>query len=119
MTESFCTYHVMNPHDDGIGLDVFTDWIEEAGYPIARIADYQRWFDRLKVALSALPERQRRASLLPVLDSYRRPHSPMTSAMWHTGRFRAAIVDALCRGARTSLMWRGISSPSTLTISLP
>lgn len=100
MTESFCTYHVMNPHDDGIGLDVFIDWIEEAGYPITRIADYQRWFDRLKVALSALPERQRRASLLPLLDSYRRPHSPMTSAMGHTGRFRAAIVDGALPGCQ-------------------
>lgn len=98
MTESFSTYHVMNPHDDGIGLDVFIDWIEQAGYPVTRIARYQRWFDRLEVALSALPERLRRASLSPVLTLYDRPRSPMRSAMGPTERFRAAILDGALPG---------------------
>ena len=31
----FETYHVMNPYDDGIGLDEYVDWLIEAGYPIA------------------------------------------------------------------------------------
>ena len=30
----FGTYHVMNPHDDGIGLDEYVDWLIEAGYSI-------------------------------------------------------------------------------------
>ncbi len=36
----FQTYHVMNPYDDGIGLDEYIDWLVEAGYSIERIADY-------------------------------------------------------------------------------
>ena len=32
----------MNPHDDGIGLDEYVDWLIEAGYPIQRIDDFER-----------------------------------------------------------------------------
>ena len=32
----------MNPHDDGIGLDVFVDWLIEPG-TIERIDDYGEW----------------------------------------------------------------------------
>ena len=33
------TFHVLNHHvDDGISLDTFVDWIEEAGYPVERVA---------------------------------------------------------------------------------
>ena len=31
--DGFETYHVMNPYDDGIGLDEYVDWLIEAGYP--------------------------------------------------------------------------------------
>lgn len=92
-TDGFSTYHVMNPHDDGIGLDVFAAWIEEAGHSIVRIADYDTWFHRFETALRALPERRRSASLLPLLDVYKRPQAAMTSAMGPTDRFRAAICD--------------------------
>ena len=30
--DGFQTYHVMNPYDDGIGLDEYVDWLVEAGY---------------------------------------------------------------------------------------
>ena len=40
VVDGFETYHVMNPYDDGIGLDEFVDWLIEAGYPIQRIGDY-------------------------------------------------------------------------------
>ena len=33
--DGFETYHVMNPYDDGIGLDEYVDWLIDAGYPIA------------------------------------------------------------------------------------
>ena len=33
VVDGFETYHVMNPHDDGIGLDEYVDWLIEAGYP--------------------------------------------------------------------------------------
>ena len=36
MENGYQTYHVLNPYDDGIGLDQYVDWLNEAGYPIQR-----------------------------------------------------------------------------------
>ncbi|MBY0442669.1 MAG: carboxylic acid reductase [Mycobacteriaceae bacterium] len=94
LSDEFCTYHVMNPHDDGIGLDEFVDWLIEAGYPIQRIADYQQWLQRFEAAIQALPDAQRRYSLLPLLHNYRKPATPVCGALAPTNRFRAAIQDA-------------------------
>src|ERR1700739_607442 len=38
--DGYQTYHVLNPHDDGIGLDEYVDWLNDAGYRIQRIAAY-------------------------------------------------------------------------------
>lgn len=46
----FETYHVMNPHDDGIGIDTYIDWLIEAGYPIERVADFGEWLQRFETA---------------------------------------------------------------------
>ena len=54
--DGFETYHVMNPYDDGIGLDEYVDWLIDAGYPIQRIADYDDWLQRFETAMRALPE---------------------------------------------------------------
>ena len=78
LTDGFETYHVMNPYDDGIGLDTYVDWLIEAGYPIQRIADYDVWIRRFETAIRALPEHQRHASLLPLLHNYRHPQRPTT-----------------------------------------
>ncbi len=32
VVDGYETYHVMNPYDDGIGLDEFVDWLISAGY---------------------------------------------------------------------------------------
>ena len=34
---AFETYHVMNPYDDGIGLDEFVDWLIDSGAPVRRL----------------------------------------------------------------------------------
>ena len=68
--DGFETYHVMNPYDDGIGMDEFVDWLVEAGYPIERIGDYATWLQRFETTLRALPDAQRQASLLPLLHNY-------------------------------------------------
>src|SRR5262249_50883081 len=65
--EGFETYHVMNPHDDGVGLDEYLDWLIEAGYPIRRIGDFEEWLQRFETALRALPDQQRQHSVLEVL----------------------------------------------------
>ncbi|MFL0181627.1 carboxylic acid reductase [Mycobacterium sp. SMC-15] len=91
LVQGFATYHVVNPHDDGLGVDEFVDWLIEAGYPIQRIADYGDWLQRFETTLRALPERQRQASLLPLLHNYQKPQPPITGSTAPTDRFRAAV----------------------------
>src|SRR6202000_2513997 len=64
----FETYHVMNPHDDGIGLDEYVDWLIEAGCVIERIDDFGEWLQRFETGLSDLPERQRQHSVQQLLQ---------------------------------------------------
>ncbi len=90
----FQTYHVMNPYDDGIGLDEYVDWLIDAGYAIQRVGDYATWLERFETTLRALPERQRQYSLLPLLHNYQRPSTPINGSMAPTDRFRAAVQEA-------------------------
>lgn len=94
VVDGFETYHVMNPYDDGIGMDQFVDWLVDAGYPIERIADYAAWLDRFETSLRALPDAQRQASLLPLLHNYQRPEHPVNSSIAPVDRFRAAVQEA-------------------------
>jgi fatty acid CoA ligase FadD9 len=93
-TEGYETYHVMNPYDDGIGLDEYIDWLIDAGYSIERIDDYGEWLRRFETSLRALPERQRQYSLLPLLHNYQKPDAPIRGSMAPTDRFRAAVQEA-------------------------
>jgi thioester reductase-like protein len=91
------TYHVLNPHDDGIGLDEYVDWLIEAGHQIQRVPDYGEWMERFATALRALPERQRQHSvlpLLPYLPDYDGPQMPLGGASASAERFRAAVEEA-------------------------
>jgi fatty acid CoA ligase FadD9 len=92
--DRFATYNVMNPYDDGIGLDQYVDWLIDAGYPIQRIPDYEGWLQRFETSLCALRERQRQHSLLPLLHRYQRPEKPIRGALAPADRFRAAVQDA-------------------------
>ncbi|GBE65930.1 acyl-CoA synthetase [Mycobacterium sp. MFM001] len=92
--EAFQTYHVMNPYDDGIGMDEYVDWLIEAGYPVQRIDDYREWVQRFETSLRALPEKQRQASLLPLLHNYQKPEKPIRGSIAPTDRFRAAVQEA-------------------------
>ncbi|OBK17676.1 carboxylic acid reductase [Mycobacterium asiaticum] len=92
--ERFQTYHVMNPYDDGIGMDEFVDWLIDAGCSVQRIADYGEWLRRFETSLRSLPEHQRQASLLPLLHNYQKPEKPMCGSLAPTDRFRAAVQDA-------------------------
>jgi fatty acid CoA ligase FadD9 len=88
------TYHVMNPHDDGVGLDEYVDWLIDAGYEIRRVADFDEWRERFQRALHALPDRQRDNSLLPLIHAYRQPQKPIRGSVAPAGRFRAAVDAA-------------------------
>ena len=102
--DGFRTYHVMNPHDDGIGFDEFVDWLIKAGHPIQRISDFGDWLQRFEAGLSALPDQQRQHSLLwklplPTSDalhnsSHLQPAEPIRGSLAPTDRFRAAVQEA-------------------------
>ncbi|MBF6445903.1 thioester reductase domain-containing protein [Nocardia farcinica] len=93
-TAGFHTYDVLNPHDDGISLDTFVDWLIEAGHPIERIPEHSEWVTRFETALHALPERQRKHSLLPLLHAYRRPVPALRGSALPAAEFRAAVRAA-------------------------
>jgi fatty acid CoA ligase FadD9 len=94
VVEGFETYHVMNPYDDGISMDTFADWLVEAGYPIARVPGYGAWLERFETSLRALPEKQRQASLLPLLHNYQKPDHPINGSLAPADHFRAAVQEA-------------------------
>ncbi len=94
VVDGYQTYHVMNPYDDGIGLDEYVDWLVEAGYSVERIADYREWLQRFETTLRALPERQRQYSLLPLLHNYQQPEKPLRGSLAPTEKFRAAVQEA-------------------------
>lgn len=91
---AYRSFDVMNPHDDGISLDVFVDWLIAAGHDIRRIDDYDEWLDRFSTALRALPDKQRQHSVLPLLDAYRKPETPLRGAPAPTDVFRGAVRAA-------------------------
>ncbi|MES9507073.1 carboxylic acid reductase [Streptomyces sp. NPDC000609] len=93
-TEGYRTFHVLNPHDDGISLDTFVDWLIEAGHPIRRIDDYGEWLARITAALRALPEKQRQHSLLPLLHAFAQPEEGVPGSAIPADRFHAAVHAA-------------------------
>lgn len=90
-SRTYRSFDVMNPHDDGISLDVFVDWLIADGHEIQRIDDYDEWLTRFGTALRALPDKQRQHSVLPLLDAYRKPERPLRGAPAPTDVFRGAV----------------------------
>ncbi len=85
------TYHVLNHHmDDGMSLDQFVDWIEEAGYSVTRIPSHSEWFRQFEARLRALPEDKRQRSSINVLSSLGRPY-PANERMFGSEHFQAAV----------------------------
>lgn len=93
-TEGFHTYDAWNPHDDGISLDEFVDWMIDSGRTVQRITDYAEWFARFETAIRALPEKQRQASVLPLLDAYRHQRAPIRGSLLPAKKFQAAVQAA-------------------------
>ncbi|WNF31381.1 carboxylic acid reductase [Streptomyces sp. C11-1] len=88
------TYSLVNPHDDGISLDTFVDWLNEAGHRIDRVEDYDDWLARFETALRAAPEPQRKHSILPLLDAHRTPEPVISGSAIPSARFQAAVKEA-------------------------
>jgi thioester reductase-like protein len=100
VVDGFETYHVMNPHDDGIGIDEYVDWVIQAGHPIERIDDFGEWLQRFEAGLRALPERQRQNSVLQMLlvmlqsGQTLHPPEPTQGSYAPTDRFQEAAQEA-------------------------
>lgn len=94
ITDGYWTYNVLNTHDDGISLDTFVDWLIASGQHIERIDDYGEWLSRFEAAMKALPETQRKNSLLPLLNAYARPAAPLAGSHPPAEKFRAAVQSA-------------------------
>ncbi|GBE65244.1 putative fatty-acid-CoA ligase FadD [Mycobacterium sp. MFM001] len=93
-TDGYRTYNVLNAHDDGISLDTFVDWLIADGQQIERIDDYAEWLARFEAAMKALPENQRKNSVLPLLSAYARPAAPTPGSHLPAEKFRAAVQSA-------------------------
>jgi fatty acid CoA ligase FadD9 len=92
--DGFRSYNVMNPHDDGISLDVIVDWLIDEGASITRIDDHTEWLARFEHALRDLPEPHRQRSALALLGAYRDPEPPLRGAIAPTAAFREAVRAA-------------------------
>ncbi|KKC26785.1 hypothetical protein WP12_06715 [Sphingomonas sp. SRS2] len=95
------SYHVVNPHDDGVSLDTIVGWIAASGRPIEFLDDYAQWITRLEPALRSLPERQRNQSILPIIDHFGQPAPAVPGMPLATERFRADLDRFAPEGART------------------
>ena len=89
--DGFDTYNTTNPHDDGISLDTFVDWIIAAGYPDRTDRRLPDWLDRFETSMRALPERERAQSVLTVLDVYREPMPAIAGSLVPGTRFQTAV----------------------------
>ena len=93
-SEGFHTYNLSAPYDDGISLDTFVDWLNDAGHRIERIDNYGDWLSRFETAMRSLPEEQRQSSLLALLGPFRSPQTPVAKSRLPAQRFCAALEAA-------------------------
>ncbi|WP_424186246.1 carboxylic acid reductase [Actinokineospora sp. G85] len=89
------SFNTLNPHADGRSLDLFMTWLADAGHPIHRITAYDDWLRRLEQALRTLPEHKRQHSLLPLMQAFATPATPVDGPMADADGFRAAVLEAM------------------------
>ncbi|TDT30080.1 carboxylic acid reductase [Naumannella halotolerans] len=87
------TFNLVNPHDDGISLDTFVDWLIEAGHPIQRIDNYSDWYRRLEISLRQKPAEVGQQSLLPLLHAFKEPET-LPDIVTPAPRFLEAVTKA-------------------------
>ena len=111
---SFDTYNTTNPHDDGISLDTFVDWIIAAGYPIEKIDDYAelagpiRDVDALRCPNASVP-----SSVLAVLDVYREPMPAIAGSPVPGAQFQSAVEHSGCAIPHVPRQLIGSTSPNS------
>lgn len=101
-TAGFHTVNAVNPHDDGISMDTFVDWMTDAGYPIERIDDYGDWRSRVEAAMRALPDEVRQHSMLALMDAFAEPAEALAGSMIPSEGFKAAVQSG-CAGEESDI----------------
>lgn len=91
VTEGFRTFNVVNPHDDGVSLDTFVDWLVADGHEVDRVADHREWVERFRSALEAMPDEDRARSVLPLLHAFSVPEEPHHGSAIPADAFAAAV----------------------------
>ncbi|WP_233810407.1 carboxylic acid reductase [Paraburkholderia sp. HP33-1] len=92
------TWHVVNPHDDGISMDTFVDWAVVDGCKIRRIDEYADWLARFETALRALPEKARQQSSLPLIHQFGVPWSRVAGNSVPSARFEDDVRKYMVGG---------------------
>ncbi|WP_327753892.1 carboxylic acid reductase (plasmid) [Sphingobium sp. SJ10-10] len=82
--DGFSSFNMVNPHDDGVSLDSFADWIASKGYQVARISPHAEWTRRFEDKLRNLPDEERHHSSINILGHFAEPHSPAASPLTST-----------------------------------
>jgi fatty acid CoA ligase FadD9 len=90
----FHSYNLASPHDGGVSLDDFVDWMIEEGCAIQRIDNYGEWLSRFETALLSLPEKQRAQSMLAILGPYRQAQAVSGQSRMPAQRFCQASAEA-------------------------
>ncbi|MET8976726.1 carboxylic acid reductase [Streptomyces sp. NPDC004539] len=85
------TFGLVNPHDDGVSLDTFVEWLVADGHRVERVPDHGDWLVRLESALRGLPETRRGYSVLSLLRAFREPGEAVPGSDVPSARFRAAL----------------------------
>lgn len=93
------SFHVLNPHDDGVSLDSFVEWIAQAGVPVHKVASFEDWRERFETALRALPDSKRQASLLPLMEAFSRPSPAVAGTRMGCTRFADGVANWVEGGA--------------------
>jgi thioester reductase-like protein len=94
IAEGFSTFNVLNTNDDDTSLDTFVDWLIADGKDIRRVDLYDDWLGEFERALKALPDEQRKHSLVPLLNAYARSASPSEGLRMPAENFSAAVQSA-------------------------
>ena len=87
-------YNLAGPHEEGVSLDDFVDWLIDAGCKLERIEQYDQWLSRFETAMRALPEAQRQQSLLAILGPYKQPQRAVAKSLLSADKFQAASLAA-------------------------
>ena len=90
----YASYNLVNPGDEGIGLDQFVDWMIAAGCAIERLPSYGDWARRIETAMNALPDAERQHAMLAIMGPWRLPQGTGATSSLPAARFIAAANAA-------------------------